>query len=188
MAASDEAELAQMVATSLAIDDAPSAFRFPRGEGIGVALPALLKPLEIGKGRIVKEGTGIALLSYGSRLQDALAAAKILEAEGISCTVADARFAKPLDTNLIKQLATHHAALITIEEGAIGGFGSHVAQYLSLNGLLDGTLKFRSLFLPDRFQDHNTPQAQVAEAGLDAAGIANAARALHQNHSKAKWA
>ncbi len=178
MAAADEAELAQMVATSLAIDDAPSAFRFPRGEGLGVQLPALLKPLEIGKGRIVKEGTDVALLSYGSRLSEALAAAAALEAEGISCTVADARFAKPLDTNLINQLATNHQSLITIEEGAIGGFGSHVVQYLAQNGLLDGKLKFRSLTLPDRFQDHDSPQAQIAAAGLDAAGIANTVRSI----------
>ena len=171
MAASDEAELAQMVATSLAIDDAPSAFRFPRGEGLGVVIPALLQPLEIGKGRIVKEGTDVALLSYGARLSDALAAAAALKAEGISCTVADARFAKPLDTNLINKLATHHAALITIEEGSIGGFGSHVVQYLAQSGMLDGKLKFRSLNLPDYFQDHNSPQAQIAEAGLDTAGI-----------------
>lgn len=176
MAAADEAELAQMVATSLAIDDAPSAFRFPRGEGLGVQLPALLQPLEIGKGRTVKEGTDVALLSYGSRLNDALAAAAALEAEGISCTVADARFAKPLDTNLINQLVTHHAALITLEEGAIGGFGSHVVQYLAQNGMLDGKLKFRSLTLPDRFQDHDSPQAQITAAGLDAAGIMQAVK------------
>jgi 1-deoxy-D-xylulose-5-phosphate synthase len=119
----------------------------------------------------VKEGADVALLSYGSRLSDALAAAAALEAEGISCTVADARFAKPLDTHLIHQLATNHQSLITIEEGAIGGFGSHVVQYLATNGLLDGKLKFRSLTLPDRFQDHDSPQAQIAAAGLDAVGI-----------------
>ena len=183
MAAADEAELAQMIVTSLAIDDAPSAFRFPRGEGTGVVIPSLLKPLEIGKGRIMQEGTDIALLSYGTRLQDALEAAKTLKAEGISCTVADARFAKPLDTKLIQKLATHHAALITIEEGSIGGFGSQVAQYLLQNGLLDGKLKFRSLTLPDRFQDHHTPQAQIAEAGLDAVGIANVVRGLMKKSS-----
>lgn len=180
MAAADESELAQMVATSLAIDDAPSAFRFPRGEGLGVTIPALLQPLEIGKGRIVKEGTDVALLSYGSRLSDALAAAAALEAEGISCTVADARFAKPLDTNLIKQLSTNHQSLITIEEGAIGGFGSHVVQYLAQNGLLDGKLKFRSLTLPDHFQDHDSPQAQIAAAGLDAAGIIQTVKTIFQ--------
>jgi 1-deoxy-D-xylulose-5-phosphate synthase len=184
MAAADEAELAQMVATSLAIDDGPSAFRFPRGEGLGVSIPSILKPLEIGKGRIIQEGTEVALLSYGTRLQDTLQAAKMLQAEGISCTVADARFAKPLDTKLIQQLVKHHAALITIEEGSVGGFGSQVAQYLLQNGLLDGKLKFRSLTLPDIFQEHNAPQAMLTEAGLDANGIANAVRAVFKKALK----
>ena len=184
MAAADEAELALMVATSLAIEDGPSAFRFPRGEGLGVAIPSILKPLQIGKGRVMEEGTDVALLSYGTCLQDALQAAKLLKAEGISCTVADARFAKPLDTALISQLSKKHGILITIEEGSIGGFGSQVAQYLLQNGLLDGKLKFRSLTLPDIFQDHNAPQIQIAEAGLDANGIANTVRALFKKALK----
>ncbi len=177
MAAADEAELAQMVATSAMIDDAPSAFRYPRGTGTGIAIPEILKPLAIGKGRVVREGNDIAILSYGSRLSDALKAADLLQKQGISATVADARFAKPLDEQLITSLATHHAALITVEEGAIGGFGSHVAQYLSQKNLLE-KIRFRSLFLPDIFMEHDTPEAQIHQAGLDAEAIAQAAYTL----------
>lgn len=181
MAPSDEAELALMVATANSIDNAPSAFRFPRGEGAGVAIPAELKPLEIGKGRIVREGKKIALLSLGTRLHEALKAAEHLE-----CTVADSRFVKPLDKELIRKLALEHEVLITIEEGSIGGFGSHVAKLLSDEGLLDGGLKFRSLFLPDEFQDHDTQAAQLQEAGLDAETIVKLARELMGQSKRAK--
>jgi 1-deoxy-D-xylulose-5-phosphate synthase len=176
MAPSDEAELALMVATAASIDDRPSAFRYPRGEGVGVSIPSLLTPLPIGKGRIVREGSTVAILSLGTRLAECLKAADILNAQGFSTTVADARFVKPLDGDLITQLATHHEVLLTVEEGAIGGFGSHVLGYLIATGLLDsGTLKVRTLHLPDVFQDHNTPTAQYDEAGLNAAQIADVA-------------
>jgi 1-deoxy-D-xylulose-5-phosphate synthase len=176
MAPSDEAELALMVATAASIDDRPSAFRYPRGEGVGVSIPSLLTPLPIGKGRIVREGSTVAILSLGTRLAECLKAADILTAQGFSTTVADARFAKPLDGDLITQLALHHEVLLTVEEGAIGGFGSHVLGYLSDNGLLDsGTLKVRTLHLPDVFQEHNTPIAQYDEAGLNAKHIAELA-------------
>jgi 1-deoxy-D-xylulose-5-phosphate synthase len=160
-----------MVATQVAIDDRPSALRYPRGEGTGVALPAEGAPLEIGKGRIVREGHKIALLSYGTRLGEALKAADELKALGLSTTVADARFAKPLDTELVLRLAREHEVLVTIEEGSVGGFGSYVLQTLAENGVLDTGLKVRCMALPDVFIDQDTPAAMYATAGLDAAGI-----------------
>ena len=179
MAPSDEAELRHMVATAVQIDDRPSAFRFPRGEGTGIALPAEGQPLEIGRGRILREGTGIAILSLGTRLGEALKAADQLAALGLPATVADARFAKPIDQALIRQLAANHAVLITIEEGAIGGFGSFVMQYLHRNGLADAGLRVRSLTLPDRFIDQDTVDNMYAAAKLDAAAIvATALKAL----------
>jgi 1-deoxy-D-xylulose-5-phosphate synthase len=171
MAAADEAELVHMVATAAAYDQGPIAFRYPRGDGIGVDLPQEGVPLEIGKGRIVREGDKVAILSLGTRLAEALAAADLLAAQGISTTVADARFAKPLDVELIRKLAKEHEALITIEEGSVGGFGSFVAQQLSDDGLLDGGLRFRSMVLPDAFIDHDKPEVMYAQAGLDAKGI-----------------
>jgi 1-deoxy-D-xylulose-5-phosphate synthase len=171
MAAADEAELVNMVATQVAIDDRPSALRYPRGEGTGVALPAEGTALEIGKGRIVREGHKIALLSYGTRLGEALKAADELKALGLSTTVADARFAKPLDTELVLRLAREHEVLVTIEEGSVGGFGSYVLQTLAENGVLDTGLKVRCMVLPDVFIDQDTPAAMYATAGLDAAGI-----------------
>ncbi|UYN93228.1 MAG: 1-deoxy-D-xylulose-5-phosphate synthase [Enhydrobacter sp.] len=177
MAASDELELMHMVATAAAIDDRPSSFRYPRGEGYGVELPARGTPLEIGKGRIVREGTKIALLSFGARLQECLAAAEDLGAKGLSTTVADARFAKPLDTDLIRRLAREHEVLITIEEGSVGGFASHVLQELATSGMLDHGLKVRPMVLPDRFIDHAAPARQYQWAGLDAAHIVDTALA-----------
>ena len=171
MAASDEAELAAMIATSLEIDDRPSAFRYPRGDGEGVEIPELAAPLEIGKGRIVREGTTVALLSLGTRLSETLKAAELLAARGISATVADARFAKPLDEELILRLAREHEALITIEEGSVGGFGAFVLHLLADKGALDRGLKVRTLTLPDIFQDHDKPEAMYAQAGLHAEGI-----------------
>jgi 1-deoxy-D-xylulose-5-phosphate synthase len=175
MAPSDEAELARMVATSVAIDDGPSGFRFPRGEGIGVSLPDPAQPLEIGRGRIVREGTAVAILSLGARLQEALRAADLLAARGLSATVADARFAKPLDEEMILRLARDHEALITIEEGAVGGFGAFVLHLLAERGALDRGLKIRTLTLPDIFQDHDKPELMYAQAGLDAEGIVRTA-------------
>ena len=175
MAAADEAELMHMVATAASIDDRPSAFRFPRGEGVGVDLPEIGVPLEIGKGRIVREGTTIAILSFGTRLQESLKAADMLAGKGYSTTVADARFAKPLDEDLIRQLASTHDVLLTIEEGSVGGFGSHVMHFLAEDGLLDGGLKVRSLVLPDVFIDQDSPDAMYEAAGLDAAHIARKA-------------
>jgi 1-deoxy-D-xylulose-5-phosphate synthase len=171
MAAADEAELVHMVATAAALDDRPSAFRYPRGDGVGVELPARGQPLALGKGRVLREGTTIALLSYGTRLQECLAAADALGVMGLSTTVADARFAKPLDTELVGQLARHHAVLITVEEGAEGGFGSIVLHHLARAGLLDQGLKMRPMTLPDRFQDHEKPELQYAEAALSAQDI-----------------
>lgn len=172
MAAADEAELAAMIATSLEINDRPSAFRYPRGDGVGVEIPELAKPLEIGKGRIVKEGTKVAILSLGTRLQESLKAADILEQAGISTTIADARFAKPLDEDMILRLAREHEVLITVEEGAMGGFGAFVLQMLAEKGALDRGLKIRTMHLPDIFQDHNSPMAMYDEAGLNAKHIA----------------
>jgi 1-deoxy-D-xylulose-5-phosphate synthase len=171
MAAADEAELAGMIATACEIDDRPSAFRYPRGDGIGVEIPALAQPLEIGRGRIVREGSALAILSLGTRLGEALKAADQLAARGLSVTVADARFAKPLDEDLILRLAREHEALITVEEGATGGFGAFVLQLLAEKGALDRGLKVRTLVLPDTFQDHDRPEAMYAAAGLDAEGI-----------------
>ncbi|MBU2378599.1 MAG: 1-deoxy-D-xylulose-5-phosphate synthase [Alphaproteobacteria bacterium] len=175
MAAADEADLAAMIATACEIDDRPSAFRYPRGEGVGVEIPELAAPLEIGRGRIVREGTAVALLSFGTRLQETLKAADILAAHGVSATVADARFAKPLDHDLVTRLAREHEALITVEEGAMGGFGAFVLQYLAGEGALDAGLKIRTLHLPDVFQDQDAPAAQYVTAGLDAEHIAAAA-------------
>ena len=171
MAAADEAELVHMVATQAALDDAPSGLRYPRGEGLGVAMPEEGKPLEIGKGRILREGHKVALFSYGARLGECLQAADELAALGLSTTVADARFAKPLDTDLLLRLAREHEVLITIEEGAIGGFGSYVLQALAEHGALDRGLKVRSMVLPDVFIDQDSPAAMYAAAGLDASGI-----------------
>ncbi len=170
MAPADEAELVHMVATAVSIDDAPSAIRYPRGEGTGVSLPEKPEILEIGKGRILREGTSVAILSVGTRLADCMKAADQLAAMGIQCTVADARFAKPLDKELVHHLAENHELLITVEEGSIGGFSSHVVDYLVRNDLSQG-LKMRNLFMPDEFKDHDKPEVQLAEAGLDAAGI-----------------
>jgi 1-deoxy-D-xylulose-5-phosphate synthase len=171
MAAGDEADLVHMVATQAALDDCPSALRYPRGEGVGVTMPEEGKPLEIGKGRILKEGHKIALLSYGTRLSECLQAAEELAAYGLSTTVADARFAKPLDTDLVLRLARHHEVLVTIEEGSIGGFGSYVMQTLAEASVLDRGLKVRSMVLPDSFIDQDSPNAMYAKAGLDAKGI-----------------
>jgi 1-deoxy-D-xylulose-5-phosphate synthase len=175
MAAADEAELMHMVATSAAIDDRPSAVRYPRGEGVGIALPSRGEVLAIGKGRIVREGSTVAILSYGARLQECLRAADELGTMGLSTTVADARFAKPLDTDLVERLARSHEVVITIEEGAVGGFASHVLQHLATKGLLDHGLKIRPMVLPDRFIDHDTPQKQYEQAGLTARHIAQTA-------------
>ena len=177
MAPSDEAELVHMVATAAQINDRPSAFRYPRGEGFGVPLPAVGQPLEIGKGRIVREGSKVAILSYGARLAECLKAAETLAARGLSTTVADARFAKPLDHDLIRRLAREHEVLITIEEGSIGGFGSFVLEYLARAGILDSGLKVRQMVLPDRFFEHDKPEAQYEEAGLNARHIAATALA-----------
>ncbi len=171
MAPSDEAELMHAVATAAVIDDRPSAFRYPRGEGLGVALPARGTPWEIGKGRIVREGGKVAILALGPRLADALRAADELTARGFPTTVADARFMKPLDTELVSQLARHHEVLITIEDGAAGGFSAAVGHHLAWSGAFDSGLKFRPMTLPDRLIDHNTPAAQLIEAGLTTADI-----------------
>ena len=182
MAAADEAELVHMVSTAVAIDDRPSALRYPRGEGIGVPLPAEGKPLEIGKGRIVREGSKIALFSFGARLAECLKAADELATYGLSTTVADARFAKPLDVDLLLRLAREHEVLVTVEEGSIGGFSGFVMQALAEHGVLDRGLKVRSMVLPDIFVDQDSPNAMYAKAGLDAKGIvAKAFQALGQN-------
>jgi 1-deoxy-D-xylulose-5-phosphate synthase len=175
MAAADEAELAHMVSTAVALDDRPSAFRYPRGDGVGVAIPEFAEPLEIGRGRIVREGNSVAILSFGTRLGESLKAADLLAARGYSTTVADARFAKPLDIDLILRLAREHEALITVEEGAMGGFGAFVLQALATHGMLDRGLKIRTLTLPDIFQDHDKPDLMYAAAGLDAEGIVRGA-------------
>ena len=175
MASADEVELMHMVATAAEIDDRPSALRYPRGEATGIEMPARGTPLEIGKGRVLREGTKVAILSYGTRLGAALAAADELAARGLSTTVADARFAKPLDEDLVRRLAAEHEVLITVEEGAIGGFAAFVLQFLALAGLLDGGLKIRPLTLPDVFIDHEKPERQIEIAGLDARHIVAAA-------------
>nr|WP_295469171.1 1-deoxy-D-xylulose-5-phosphate synthase [Mesorhizobium sp.] len=171
MAAADEAELRHMVRTAAEYDEGPISFRYPRGNGVGVEMPVRGSFLEIGKGRIVREGTKVALLSFGTRLADCILAAEELDAAGLSTTVADARFAKPLDHDLLRRLAREHEVLITVEEGAVGGFGSQVLQFLATEGLLDNGLKVRPLCLPDEFTDHARPEKMYAEAGLDAAGI-----------------
>ena len=171
MAASDEAELIRMINTAVSINDRPCAFRYPRGNGLGVELPGINEILELGKGKIVKEGSKIAILSFGTRLQECLKAADKLDAQGISTTVADARFAKPLDYKLIMDLCFHHEVLITIEEGSIGGFGSHIFQALSERGIFDKGLKIRSMILPDRFIDQDTSENMYKAAGLDAQAI-----------------
>lgn len=175
MAAADEVELARMVATAAVIDDCPSAFRYPRGEAIGLEMPARPQPLEIGKGRIVREGSTVALLSFGARLEECKKAAEKLAAMGLSTTVADARFAKPLDHAMIRQLVRHHEVLITLEEGAVGGFGGFVLQFMAKDGLLDRGAKVRTLHLPDIFQDQDSPNKMYADAGLDTAAIVTAA-------------
>jgi 1-deoxy-D-xylulose-5-phosphate synthase len=177
MAPADEAELVHMVATAAAIDDQPSALRYPRGEGVGLALPTRGEVLSLGKGRILREGGSVAILSLGTRLADALRAADELAARGLPATVADARFAKPIDTALIEQLARNHEVLITIEEGSIGGFASAVAHHLAWKGLLDGGLKLRPMVLPDRFIEHDTHLRQLADAGLSARDIVSTALA-----------
>jgi len=175
MAAADEVELMHMVATQVAYNDGPSALRYPRGEGVGLERPLIGTPLEIGKGRVLREGTSIAILSLGTRLAPALEAAEKLSGYGLSATVADARFAKPLDQDLVRRLAQEHELLITVEENAIGGFSSHVLQFLACEGLLDKGLKVRPMILPDRYQNHDTPERMYAEAGLDANSIAQTA-------------
>ena len=171
MAAADEAELVHMVATQVAHNDGPSALRYPRGDGVGVEMPEAGVPLPIGKGRILREGTTVAILSLGTRLAEAMKAANELQSFGLSTTVADARFAKPLDLDMINRLAREHEVLITIEEGSIGGFGSHVVHHLAAAGLLDSGLKIRPMVLPDRFLDHDNPMKQYDEAGLNARHI-----------------
>lgn len=187
MAAADEAELVHMTTTAWAIDDRPSAFRYPRGEGVGVEMPAEGKVLEIGKGRILREGGKIAILSYGTRLAEALIAAEDLAARGLPATVADARFAKPLDHELIADLARNHEVLITIEEGSINGFGAMVLQHMAGQGLLDNGLKIRTMALPDALIDHDKPEIQYEKAGLDAKAIVRTALgALGMSESKAR--
>jgi 1-deoxy-D-xylulose-5-phosphate synthase len=188
MAAADEAELKHMVATAAQIDDRPSALRYPRGNAVGVAMPEHGIPLEIGKGRILREGNHIAILSYGARLQESLAAADELAARGLTTTVADARFAKPLDEDLIRRLAREHEVLITIEEGAIGGFASYVLNFLAQNALLDAGLKVRPMFLPDSFVAHGDPKWQYQEAGLNAPDIVRTALAALGNEALAEQA
>jgi 1-deoxy-D-xylulose-5-phosphate synthase len=171
MAAADEAELVHMVHTMALHDSGPIAVRYPRGNGTGIALPEAPERLEIGKGRIVREGKKVAILSLGTRLEEALKAADILEGKGLSTTVADLRFAKPLDVELIRKLLTSHEVAVTVEEASIGGFGAHVLTMASDQGLIDAGLKLRTLRLPDAFQDQDKPEKQYADAGLDAAGI-----------------
>ncbi len=184
MAAADEVELMHMVATAAALDDRPSAFRYPRGEGLGLTLPARGQVLPLGKGRVLREGSAVAILNFGTRLAECLKAAEELGARGLPTTVADARFCKPLDIDLVRQLARHHEVLLTVEEGSVGGFGSHVLHFLSHDGLLDHGLKIRPLVLPDHFIDHDTPQRQYDEAGLNAPQIvATAINALGNSSS-----
>jgi 1-deoxy-D-xylulose-5-phosphate synthase len=175
MAPADEGELMHMVATAAALDDRPSALRYPRGEGTGVQLPARGEILKLGQGRVLREGGSVAIVSLGTRLAEALRAADELAARGLPATVVDARFAKPLDTALIEQLARHHEVLITIEEGSVGGFGSAVMQHLAWKGLLDHGLKIRPMTLPDRFIDHDSQTKQLIEAGLTARDIVDTA-------------
>ncbi len=171
MAASDESELVKMISTSVDINDRPSAFRYPRGTGIGVELPSIDKKLEIGKGRVIQEGKKLAIINFGARLNECINASSNLKKKGINISIVDARFAKPLDENLIWQMATDHESIITIEEGSIGGFGSHVGKFLSEKNLLDKGLKFRSMILPDKFIDHDRPELMYKLAGLDSKSI-----------------
>ena len=171
MAPSDEAELVKMINTSIDINDRPSAFRYPRGTGIGSVLPSINEKLEIGKSKVIKEGKKLAILNFGARLSETLNASESLKKKGVDITIVDARFAKPLDENLIWQLATTHEAIMTIEEGSIGGFGSHVVHFLSKKGLIDSNLKFRSMTLPDIFIDQDTPNNMYKSASLDAISI-----------------
>ena len=173
MAASDEAELVRMINTSMDINDRPSAFRYPRGNGVGVKLPQITEKIELGKAKTIKEGKKVAILNFGARLQECILASENLTKKGIDISIIDARFAKPLDENLIWQIATEHEVMITIEEGSIGGFGSHVSQFLSEKNLLDSNLKFRSMILPDRFIDHDKPELMYKFANLDSIGIEN---------------
>ncbi len=172
MAAGDEAELVHMVATAASYDEGPIAFRYPRGEGVGVEMPERGQPLDIGVGRLLKEGDAVAILSLGAHLVECLIAAEELETRGLSTTVADARFAKPLDTQMIDQLARHHRAIITVEQGARGGFGAHVLHHLAEKGALDRGLRIRTMTLPDRFIDQASPADMYADAGLTASHIA----------------
>jgi len=184
MAAADEAELAHMTYTAAEYDEGPIAFRYPRGAGIGVPMPDTLEKLEIGRGRVVREGSKVAILTLGARLEEAKKAADQLEAKGLSTTVADMRFAKPLDENLIARLMREHEVVITLEEGAIGGLGAHVLTYASDEGLTDNGLKVRTMRLPDTFQDHDSPDKQYDEAGLNAPHIVETAlKALKHNSS-----
>ena len=160
-----------MINTSVDINDKPSAFRYPRGNGLGVNLPAINEKIEIGKSRVISEGKKVALLNFGARLKECLLAKENLSKKGINITLVDARFSKPLDENLIWQISTDHETIITIEEGSIGGFGSHVAQFLTEKNLLDNDLKYRSMILPDRFIDHDNPDLMYKYAGLDASSI-----------------
>ena len=173
MAASDEAELVRMINTSIDINDRPSAFRYPRGNGLGIELPEINEKIELGKGKIIKTGKKVVILNFGARLRECILASENLSKKGINISIIDARFAKPLDENLIWQIATEHEVLITIEEGSIGGFGSHVSQFLSEKNLLDSNLKFRSMILPDRFIDHDKPELMYKFANLDSIGIEN---------------
>ena len=173
MAASDESELVKMINTTIEINDRPSAFRYPRGNGIGVKLPSINEVLKIGKARIIQEGKKVAILNFGARLEECKKASDKLLLKGIKCTILDARFAKPLDEKLIMEAATNHEVVITIEEGSIGGFGSHVMQLLSDRGVFDTGLKFRSMTLPDIFIDQDTPEKMYEAAGLDSISIEN---------------
>ena len=176
MAAGDEAELVKMVATAVAIDDRPCALRYPRGSGVGATLPEKPEVLELGRGRIVREGERVALLSYGARLQDCIEAAEKLDGDGLTTTVADARFAKPLDEDLVKRLAGAHEMLITIEEGAVGGVATQIMHVLARNGAFDSGLVFRPMVMPDMFLDQDTPQRQIQRAELDSASIVSTVR------------
>ncbi len=186
MAAADEAELKHMVATQAAYNDGPSSLRYPRGEGVGVEMPEHGTPLEIGKGRVLREGETVAILSFGTRLQESMRAADQLAAMGLNATVVDARFAKPLDEALIRRLLTTHEVVVTVEEGSIGGFGAHVLHFAANAGLLDGGVKLRTLCLPDTFIDHDTPQRQYDEAGLNAPHIVSTI--MHALGREAQWA
>ena len=173
MAASDEAELVKMINTSVEINDRPSAFRYPRGNGVGVELPSIKETLEIGKARVIKEGGKVALINFGARLKECKKAAEKLSLKKIECSIIDARFAKPLDEKLIMETASNHEVIITVEEGSVGGFGSHVMQLLSDRGIFDKGLKFRSMILPDIFIDQDTPEKMYETAGLDSLSIMN---------------